>query len=119
MILHRVQCEMCPHYFEIGAFQNAYDWEIPDGWYMLHQGKFHSANDRHFCSDDCLRSWLVNRAVEGEAQLTQEQKNALDKERRDLNDFCRATAELIEKEHPELKVSWGCTLHATPREGQL
>jgi len=49
-------------------------------------------------------------------RLTNEQKDAIDRERSDMRDYFIAITELFYKEHPELQLRWQFTIDAVLRE---
>lgn len=112
MIFTLVKCEMCENHFR----RQHWERDMPVRWLTVVQGNPQEHEAQHFCSDNCLRQWLTQRATKDWEQLSAEQKDALSKERRDTADYLQALAALFEKEHPELKLTWSLKIDATLKE---
>lgn len=117
MILHQVKCEICPKSVEIGTLVNFWDVPLSQEWFTVFMGAMRpEPKAMHFCSTPCLKTWLANQSLKKGERLSQEHKNLLDQQRRRLNGYCIDLTKVFEQEHPELKLSWGFTLDALPRE---
>lgn len=117
MIFTIVKCEMCENQFRVSSSaMRDFAWSVPDDWFTLAEGKPHLVEGWHFCSDNCMRQWLTDRATQDWEQLSEQQKDALVRERSETAGYLAALTKLFEQEHPELRLIWSLTLDARLRE---
>jgi hypothetical protein len=116
MILHQVKCEMCSNFVGIGTLANLWDFPLTQEWLTVFKGRVGQHLLMNFCSEMCLKIWLANLASKNEEQLSQGQKNLVERERVRIENYCIDLAKHFEQEHPGLKLSWGFTLDVAQRE---
>lgn len=57
MLKYLVQCEICTNSFPFNPMEP--NVIPPPSWLILFQGELAFADGKHFCSKECLRTWVL------------------------------------------------------------